>query len=128
VDYTSAISQNVVVSYSSATNSIDFVLTAESVTAVEDNAVTVSGYELSQNYPNPFNPTTKISYQIPVSGNVTLKVYNTLGKEVAKLASGFMNAGSYSIVFNASNLSSGVYFYKLEAGSFSAIKKLVLLK
>lgn len=85
-------------------------------------------FELAQNYPNPFNPSTVIVYQMPVSGQVTLKVYDILGKEVAVLVDEYMPAGNYHIEFNASNLSAGVYMYELVSGNFSETKKLVLLK
>jgi len=85
-------------------------------------------YSLSQNYPNPFNPTTNIEFSLPKSGNVSLKVYNVLGQEVAKIFEGFKNAGSYKVDFNASKLASGVYLYKMESGSFSVSKKLILMK
>jgi hypothetical protein len=85
-------------------------------------------YSLSQNYPNPFNPTTKISYALPKSGLVTLKVYDILGKEVATLVNEVKNVGSYTVDFSGSNLSSGVYFYKLSVGDFSSIKKMTLIK
>jgi hypothetical protein len=85
-------------------------------------------YELSQNYPNPFNPNTVISYSIPLPSNVKLIVYNTLGQTINTLESGYKQPGNYSINFNASDLPSGIYFYKLEAGSFSQIKKMILLK
>ncbi|MBS1492618.1 MAG: choice-of-anchor J domain-containing protein [Bacteroidetes bacterium] len=88
----------------------------------------VDNYSLSQNYPNPFNPTTSISFAIPQNGFVTLKVYNMLGKEVATLVNGNLNAGQHNYNFNASNLASGVYFYKLEAGNFSEVKKMSLIK
>lgn len=87
-----------------------------------------SSYVLSQNYPNPFNPTTQINYSIPKNSFVTLKVYNVLGQEVANLFSGNLRAGSYSATFNASRLASGVYFYRLRAGGFMSVKKMVLLK
>jgi hypothetical protein len=83
---------------------------------------------LHQNYPNPFNPSTKISWQSPVSGHQTLKVYDVLGNEVASLVNEFRNAGSYEVDFNASSLSSGIYFYKLQAGSFIQTKKMILIK
>jgi hypothetical protein len=87
-----------------------------------------SKYSLRQNYPNPFNPTTVISYSLPSSSNVKLIVYNTLGQSIKTLESGYKTAGNYSINFNASDLPSGIYFYKLEAGSFSQIKKMTLIK
>ncbi len=85
-------------------------------------------YKLFQNYPNPFNPTTRISYSIPKSSFVSLKIYNTLGQEVADLVNEEQQPGNYSFSFNASALSSGVYFYKINAGSFSNTKKFILLK
>jgi hypothetical protein len=86
------------------------------------------GYELSQNYPNPFNPNTVISYSLPSATNVKLIVYNTLGQTIKVLESGYKNAGNYSINFNASDLPSGIYFYKLEAGKYTQIKKMILIK
>ncbi len=85
-------------------------------------------YALSQNYPNPFNPSTKINFAIPKSGMVSLKVYNILGKEVATLVNQNMNAGTYNYEFNASNLSSGIYFYKLDVNGFTSVKKMTLVK
>ncbi len=85
-------------------------------------------YNLKQNYPNPFNPSTKISYQLPESGNVTLKVYDILGREVTELVNGFQKAGYYTETFDASNLASGIYFYKLQAGNFVSTKKMILLQ
>jgi len=85
-------------------------------------------YELSQNYPNPFNPSTKLEFGIPELGFVSLKVYNTSGKEVATLVNETKTAGYYSVNFNASGLSSGVYFYSLTSGNFSATKKLMLVR
>jgi hypothetical protein len=85
-------------------------------------------YSLNQNFPNPFNPNTTISYALPNSGLVTLKVYNVLGQEVKALVNAVQEAGSYNATFDASQLSSGVYFYKLEAGSFTSVKKMMLLK
>jgi hypothetical protein len=99
------------------------------LTAVEQNGTaTPSSYMLSQNYPNPFNPTTQIDYSVPRNSFVTLKVYNVLGQEVATLFSGDLRAGSYTATFDASRLASGVYLYRLNAGSFSSVKKMVLVK
>jgi hypothetical protein len=85
-------------------------------------------YNLYQNYPNPFNPETNINFDIPKSGIVKLKIYNILGKEVQTLHSGFLTAGKYEFKFNGSELSSGLYFYKLETGNFMQIMKMVLIK
>jgi hypothetical protein len=85
-------------------------------------------FALNQNYPNPFNPSTVIGYQLPVSGSVTLKVYDVVGREVATLVNETKSAGSYQVTFNASKLASGVYFYKLQSGSYTSVKKLVLMK
>ncbi len=87
-------------------------------------------YKLEQNYPNPFNPSTKISYQLPVSGNVTLKVFDVLGREVATLVDEYRDAGSYNLEFRIENLelSSGIYFYQLKAGEFVETKKMLLIK
>ena len=85
-------------------------------------------FELSQNYPNPFNPTTTINYAMPKSGFTSLKVYNILGQEVATLYQGFQKAGSYKIDFNASNLASGIYLYRLQVGDFNLTKKMILMK
>lgn len=99
-----------------------------SVIGVEEDRVIPKSYELSQNYPNPFNPTTVISYSIPEKADVTLTVFNLLGQNVATLASGVKNAGTHEASFNARNLSSGVYFYTIQAGSFTSTKKMMLLK
>jgi len=85
-------------------------------------------FNLSQNYPNPFNPSTTIKFDLPNAGNLTLKVYNQLGKEVEVLSDGFRNAGSYEINFDASQLSSGVYFYKIVSADISLTKKMLLIK
>ncbi len=99
------------------------------ITGVKRKTVeTPNRFSLSQNYPNPFNPTTMISYQLSVNSLVTLKVYDILGREVARLVNERQNAGDYTITFNASRLSSGVYFYRLTAGSFVTTKKLMLIK
>ncbi|MDP2303669.1 MAG: T9SS type A sorting domain-containing protein [Ignavibacteria bacterium] len=85
-------------------------------------------YALFQNYPNPFNPMTTITYQIPKEGLVTLKIYDILGKEVATLINEEKQAGKYSIDFNASKLSSGVYLYELRSNEYKSTKKLLLMK
>jgi len=85
-------------------------------------------YKLGQNYPNPFNPVTKIDFSIPKQGIVNLKIYDMLGREVAVLVSKEMSAGNYTFNYNASSLTSGVYFYKLEINGFSDIKKMTVLK
>lgn len=85
-------------------------------------------YSLSQNYPNPFNPTTKINFAIPKQGLVALKIYDILGREVRTLVDEVKSAGNYTVDFNASEYSSGVYFYKIESNGFSDIKKMMLIK
>jgi hypothetical protein len=85
-------------------------------------------YLLRQNFPNPFNPSTNISFSLPTRSFVSLKVIDLLGREVATIISEEMSAGSYSRQWNANNLTSGVYFYRLQAGSFAETKKLILLK
>jgi hypothetical protein len=97
-------------------------------TDVQDNQNPPGDFKLYQNFPNPFNPTTKISWQSPVSSWQTLKVYDLLGREVATLVDEFRPAGSYEVEFNASRLSSGIYFYKLQSGSFIETKKMIVLK
>jgi hypothetical protein len=88
----------------------------------------VNDYKLYQNYPNPFNPKTVISYQLEVSNFVSLKVFDLTGKEVVTLFSGKQNAGSYEIIFDGSNLSSGIYFYALKSSNYSDTRRMVLMK
>ena len=97
-------------------------------TSVGDDQLQLVNFSLDQNYPNPFNPTTKISWQSPVSSWQTLKVYDILGNEVATLVDEEKSAGSYEVTFDASSLPSGNYFYKLSAGGFIQTKKMVLVK
>ncbi len=85
-------------------------------------------YSLSQNYPNPFNPETKIKFNIPVTGYTKLSVYDVLGREEAVLVNGNLSAGSYEINWNALNVPSGVYFYKITSGDYTAVKKMMLVK
>jgi PKD repeat protein len=87
-----------------------------------------TGYKLSQNYPNPFNPSTQISYSIPNSEFVSLKIYDVLGREVTTLVNGVQSASNYSVNFDAGKLSSGIYFYTLKAGNFVETKKMLLLR
>lgn len=96
-----------------------------------DNEVIIGvpqNFNLKQNYPNPFNPVTKIDFDLPDNGNVSLKIYNTEGKEIKSLINGSLTSGYYSIDFDASSLPSGVYYYRLESRSFVSTKKMVLLK
>lgn len=99
---------------------------------IEDDASTPKEFALLQNYPNPFNPTTMIRYNIANDSQVSLKVFDMLGKEVATLVDGHQNAGRHSVQFNNENgingLAAGTYFYRLEAGSFVSTKKLILMK
>jgi len=100
----------------------------EAITGVESSQDIPAGFVLEQNYPNPFNPVTTISYTLPVDEKVLIKVYDVLGKEVAELVNEFKAAGKHSIQFDGSNLSSGVYFYSITAGSYHQTKKLILAK
>ena len=97
-------------------------------TGVEDEEPIALRFELSQNYPNPFNPSTGIAYSVPVGSTVSLRVFDALGRDVATLVDGFVPAGTYHAAFDATSLSSGVYFYRLTAGTFMNSKKLVVLK
>ncbi|MBK6876532.1 MAG: T9SS type A sorting domain-containing protein [Ignavibacteria bacterium] len=85
-------------------------------------------FSLAQNYPNPFNPSTTIVYGVPENGPVTLKIYDNLGREVSTLVNESKTAGFYTATFSAAELSSGVYFYKLESGKFVSVKRMVLMK
>lgn len=99
---------------------------------VEDNSPITNTnpgkFELTQNYPNPFNPNTVISYSVAKSENVSIRVYDITGKEVATLVNEVKGPGSYNVMFNAANLSSGVYFYRIIAGNFTEVKKMTLVK
>ena len=85
-------------------------------------------FRLNQNYPNPFNPSTTIQFSLPQASHVTLEVVNTLGERVGVLASEDLNAGTYNYSWDASNLPSGIYFYRIQAGSFVDTKKMILLR
>lgn len=97
-------------------------------TGVKNNYEIATKFTLKQNYPNPFNPTTNIEYSIPKTSNVTLKVYDVLGNEVATLVDNKLSAGVYNVKFDGSNLSSGIYFYTLSSGNFLQTKKLMLVR
>jgi hypothetical protein len=103
--------------------------TVYSSTGINDNGpVTPHRFNLRQNYPNPFNPITTIEFQIPNAATVTLSVFNLAGQEVTSLLNDYVAAGQHRIEFNAENLPSGIYFYRLNAGDFSAMKKMILMK
>ncbi len=102
--------------------------TTGGITAINSETNIINAFNLSQNYPNPFNPATKIVFSIPQISFVTLKVYDILGKEITTLVNERKSTGNYTVYFNASNLPSGVYFYRMQAGSFVSTKKFVLLK
>ncbi|MDR3666660.1 MAG: T9SS type A sorting domain-containing protein, partial [Ignavibacteriaceae bacterium] len=114
---------------------IIYELRSQLVTGITDNSPDIpSGYRLEQNYPNPFNPSTLIKYSIPYESKVVMKIYNSIGQEVALLKNEIASAGNYQVEFNSNHLSSGVYFYRLSAASidgkqnYSSIKKMILLK
>ena len=94
----------------------------------KEQTVDLSSFKLEQNYPNPFNPATQITYYIPVDSHVKLKVFNVLGNEVATLVDEEKPAGEYSVKFNASGLSSGVYIYRLQTNYSTITKKMTYLK
>ena len=85
-------------------------------------------FELGQNYPNPFNPSTKIKFTLSKSVNVKIEIYNTLAQKVETLFNQPMNAGHHEVEFNAKSLSSGIYFYQIEAGEFRDMKKMLLIR
>ncbi len=114
--------------YSYRLKQIDFNGTYEYSNSVEVDINASYSFELAQNYPNPFNPTTSISFSIPQSGNVKLTVYNLLGQEVRTLINRNMEAGNYSVDFNAEGLFSGIYIYRLEANGMTLTKKMTYLK
>lgn len=105
-----------------------FVSTLPTAVGIADNETTIKDFNLSQNYPNPFNPYSTINYQVPVSAFVELKVFDITGKEVAVLVNEEKPSGKYSVIFDAGQLSAGVYFYRLKTNGFSDTKKLILLK
>ena len=98
------------------------------VTSVKQSPGIAEGFRLEQNYPNPFNPSTTIRYGLPLRSQVTLTVFNTLGQQVATLVQGEQEAGNHEVRFDAAGLATGVYFYRLQAGSSVETKKLVIVK
>jgi hypothetical protein len=92
------------------------------------NSVSPSKFSLNQNYPNPFNPSTSFTYELSKAGFVSVKVFDLLGREVATLVNEFKQAGSYPATWNATDFGSGVYFYKMQSGSFTSTKKMILMK
>ena len=102
--------------------------TNPTIVGVEDNGSIPTKFNLHQNYPNPFNPTTAIKFEIPKESYVTLRVYNSIGKDVAELVNRELSAGQYQISFDAKDLPSGIYYYKLQAGEFTQTRKMLLVK
>ncbi|MEZ4821933.1 MAG: T9SS type A sorting domain-containing protein [Ignavibacteria bacterium] len=96
------------------------------VTNISDSEIP-KNYKIT-NYPNPFNPVTKIIFDIPNEGNVRITIFNTAGQKITELINEYKTAGSYQVDFNGSNLASGIYYYRLESGNFSQVRKMILLK
>ena len=119
--------RNVVVTGALATR-VDFTLREDRPTPVNENAGVISHFSLEQNYPNPFNPTTTIRFQVGGLGFVSLKIFDLLGREITTLISGVLESGYHETVFDANNLTSGVYFCRLQAGNFSQTRKFALVK
>lgn len=112
-----------------ASQAYQFFVWSGLVSGVErENSLLPGEYSLDQNYPNPFNPSTTIKFSIPEASNVVLKVYDILGSEVAVLLNKEVQAGNYTVDFDASNFASGMYIYSIQAGEFSVSKKMMLLK
>ncbi len=114
--------------YSYRLKQIDYDGTFKYSKVVEINLSGPNKFELGQNYPNPFNPTTTINFALPKTERVRIIVYNLIGQEVYQVTNRDYDAGNHSIQFNGSNLSSGVYFYRIQAGTFSQVKKMILMK
>jgi hypothetical protein len=109
-------------------NAPNFSVTVTPVNAVNDNFVSEKLVVLNQNYPNPFNPTTSIKFGLPEKANVGLAIYNQLGEKIATLVNGELSAGYHKVEWNASDMTSGIYFYEIKTDKFSAVKKLILMK
>lgn len=102
--------------------------TLNSVVVGVENEVVLNEYKLEQNYPNPFNPSTTISFNLANSGSTSLKIYDVIGNQVVELVNGNLEAGWHKVDFDASKLTSGIYFYTLTSGSFTETRKMTLLK
>lgn len=109
-------------------NGMSGVINVENTTDVNDDESNIYNFELQQNYPNPFNPSTIIKFSISQFSKVNLKVFNILGDEISELVNDFRPKGNYEIQFDASNISSGIYFYTLQSGIFFETKKMIFLK
>lgn len=103
-------------------------LTVTSTTGIEKEDETPNSFLLIQNYPNPFNPSTTISFSLPKDQNVSLIVYNVLGNQIQTLINKYLPLGNYSLKFDAANLPSGIYFYRIQSEQFSQVKKMILTK
>ena len=106
----------------------DLTLSPASTTSVKQTQTLPTTYSLMQNYPNPFNPSTKIKFVIPKQTTVKLEIYNLIGQKIAELVNDELSAGTYEVIFNGENLTSGVYLYRMEAGDFVSVKKMLLMK
>ena len=116
----------------SVLNGVAYSITATwdttSISTTSDFALVPDDYQLHQNYPNPFNPTTTIQYEFPRRSNVQITIYDMLGRKITTLVSEIQDAGYKSVLWNASNVPSGMYFYQIKAGDFVQTKKMILLK
>ena len=102
--------------------------TGDQTVAINDINEIPDGFRLFPNYPNPFNPSTHISYYLPEASKVALDVYDVLGRHIQSLVNNEQSSGEHTVTFNAGNISSGIYFYRLSAGSFIEIKQMLLIK
>lgn len=116
------------ISYADVGIGISEIGTLSSITGIEIESTKPDGYRLNQNYPNPFNPSTEITFSLAKSSFVKLEIYNSIGQIVAILINHKMTPGNYEVKFNASGLSSGIYYYKIHAGEFQSLKKMLLLQ
>lgn len=105
-----------------------YVYQQQTITDIKDDETIPTEFKLEQNYPNPFNPTTKIKFAVPERSNVLIKIYDILGSEVKTLVNKEMEVGRYDVEFNAGGYSSGIYLFRMEAGSYINIKKMILLR